>query len=259
MHDLTLDSTVANLINAKLSNKDAWELIRSQGEEFSINGIPFIYEAAGFIPVNLRKRLFETNEHTSYTMTIKEALPMARKLRNEQKKLLGSQDANKASKPPYAAVVDANTELDSNELKTLNPLENDVKQADQTESVPPTNNAVQEVDSIQLQTLNLPSIEQAEQIQPLVLAALGLNSIQLDKLKELLNEAGNESFGFVDEDETIYSAIGKLSGRNRKNKTYYISDDLIERISQFSEAHTIKPSAFVEVAVIDALKRYSKK
>lgn len=245
---LNLDNTVADLVNASLSNKQTWELIRANNEEFSINAVPFIYTAAGFITVDARKKLFETNEHTNYKLTIRDALPLARALRNEQKKQQAAVNATKSKeKSVYTAVLDADNKIDSNELKTLNPTENNVQ-------LPFSPTDPTSTDSNELKTLNLPTIEQ---LQPLILQALGLDSIQLNKLQALLND-GLPYEQSDDSSTTIYNAVKKLSARNRKNKTYYISEELIEHINLFADAYTIKPSAFVEVAIIDALKRYSK-
>lgn len=211
-----------------LSNPEIKKLIESLNENISKNIVSYIFEVAEFEMVDTRKKVFNVTENTHQNMPLHEAISLARALRlkreNESKKVAANKPVVKKER---AVVIDK-------------PV-------------------VNEVDSIGLNTVNLFPIDQAEKLQPLILASLGLNKNQLDSLKLILNEPNSIESGFNSiQSDSIHDAIRKLTSRSRKNKTYYISEELIDKVNNFAEHHTIKPSALIEVAIIEVLKKYDK-
>ena len=56
--------------------------------------------------------------------------------------------------------------------------------------------------------------------------------------------------------ESIYESIKQLGGRERINKTYYISKEIIEKVAQFCDDKSVKVSQFVEIAILEVIKKY---
>jgi len=87
-----------------------------------------------------------------------------------------------------------------------------------------------------------------------VLNALGLTTTQWNVLTEIINERMNQTT-LVDINE-IYNEVARLKSRKRKNKTFYISEDLTQEVVGFAEELNVKISQLVEVALIEMLKKY---
>lgn len=87
-----------------------------------------------------------------------------------------------------------------------------------------------------------------------VLNALGLTTTQWNVLTEIINERMNQTT-LVDINE-IYNEVARLKSRKRKNKTFYISEDLTQEVVEFAEELNVKISQLVEVALIEMLKKY---
>lgn len=56
--------------------------------------------------------------------------------------------------------------------------------------------------------------------------------------------------------QTIEDATATFSSDNRKSKTFYIDQDLAKEVKDFADEKGIRLANFVEVALIDALKKY---
>lgn len=88
-----------------------------------------------------------------------------------------------------------------------------------------------------------------------VLNALGLTPSKWNVLMEIIEERMLQMENKVDVNE-IYNEIAHLKSRKRKNKTYYISEDLTQEVVELAEELNIKISQFVEVALIETLTKY---
>ncbi|WP_016991687.1 hypothetical protein [Lysinibacillus boronitolerans] len=87
--------------------------------------------------------------------------------------------------------------------------------------------------------------------QAFILEALDLTLDELSFIKELAkNKVTTNGI------ESIYESIKQLGGRERLNKTYYISKEVIEMAAEFCEEKSVKVSQFVEVAILEAIKKY---
>ena len=86
-------------------------------------------------------------------------------------------------------------------------------------------------------------------MQRAILDVLDLNTSDLEAIRALKGATHTN---------TIYEAISKLQSRQRSNKTYYISNDIAQQVQAFTESKTIKVSQFVEVALIEAMRKYDK-
>lgn len=88
-----------------------------------------------------------------------------------------------------------------------------------------------------------------------VLNALGLTPSKWNVLIEIIDERMEQVENKVDVNE-IYNEIAHLKSRKRKNKTFYISEDLTQEVVELAEELNIKISQFVEVALIQTLTKY---
>lgn len=87
--------------------------------------------------------------------------------------------------------------------------------------------------------------------QAFILEALELTVDELSFIKELARNKVTTNAS-----ESIYESIKQLGGRDRLNKTYYISKEVIEKAAEFCEEKSVKVSQFVEVAILEAIKKY---
>lgn len=85
------------------------------------------------------------------------------------------------------------------------------------------------------------------EMQSAILEVLDLTAADLDAIRSLKGEAPTG---------TIYEAVSKLQSRRRANKTYYVSEEIAQQVQAFTEAHAIKTSQFVEIALLEAMKKY---
>lgn len=97
------------------------------------------------------------------------------------------------------------------------------------------------------------SVEAPEQAQDFILAALGITKNQLAIRQQINNDS---QFVGMNPNESIYTAVKQLGGRERMNKTYYISKEIIERTALFCDDKHVKVSQFVEMALLEAIKKY---
>lgn len=223
MNNLTLSTTVAEFIEIvkeqKLSNVQVKEMLDNLGEVISKNVISAIYEAAGFQVVDARKKIFAPAPNVNYNMSLREAIDITRSMRLEkdkQRKVLPTRVKEKRSLPVIVEV----------------------------ESVP------EEKQFVGIIASNPFTVDRPEEAQDFILAALGLTHKQLDSIRTLIDVSNERPF------KPIYEAIKQLGGRERTNKTYYISKDIIELVTTFTDDRSVKVSQFVEVALLDAIKKY---
>lgn len=87
-----------------------------------------------------------------------------------------------------------------------------------------------------------------------VLNAIGLSENEFHVLKKVIQERIQQ------EDPhnqlPIFNEIAKLNTRSRKNKTYYISEDLVAEVDRVADELNIKKSQLVEVALLEFFKRH---
>ena len=227
-----LNMTVAEFISVvkdrQLSNDYIRMALGKLGETLSKNSISNIYVAAGFEVKDARKKLIEPTPEADYRMKLKEAIPLARALRLKNEKTGNPKPQTKGPIKPKAIVIDPVSEPPQEQVPT------------------------QFAGRIQSNPFPL---EQAAEATDFILAALNLTRSELESIRNLIYSQ-NESNSNLIESESIYDAIKQLGGRNRTNKTYYISKEIIDLVAEFAEDKSVKVSQFVEIALLDALKKY---
>lgn len=230
--NLKLDMLVADFVDMvkslQLSNENIRKILVDLGETLSKNSITNIYTVAGFEVLDSRKKIIEPTKKANYEMTLRDAIPLARSLRMQHDKTAAKQPKEKVRKETKPVVIDTRNK--------------------DTQEQQPT----QFVGRIQSNPFE---IERAPEATEFILAALNLTHNQLESIKNLIN-SNNESNSNPFESESIYEAIKQLGGRDRKNKTYYISEDIINLVAEFAEGKSVKVSQFVEIALLDAIKKY---
>ena len=87
-----------------------------------------------------------------------------------------------------------------------------------------------------------------------VLNAIGLSDTEFHVLKKMIQER-------IQQDDPhdqlpIFNEIAKLNTRSRKNKTYYISEELVAEVDRVADELNIKKSQLVEVALLKFFKRH---
>ena len=218
---IKLDMQIVDFIDIvkqqQLSNENIRMILGKLGETLSKNAISNIYIAAGFEVLDSRKKIIEPTDQAKYNMTLKEAVQLARALRMKSEK----QPRQKVVEPK-AVIIEAPKApktVGFGERIYLNPF----------------------------------PIERAAEAKDFILAALDLTQIEFESIKSLINSKNEFSSNPF---ESIHEAVKELGGRDRKNKTYYISTEIIERVAEFAEEKSVKVSQFVEIALLDALKKY---
>jgi len=151
-------------------------------------------------------------------ITIEQLVPLAKALHQETKLM----KLNKEVKAPVPSAV---------------VVENEVAAA----VTSPTVNTGSNVSEFSFNTANKVEMQSA------ILEVLDLTAADLEALRALKGEAPTG---------TIYEAINKLQSRRRSNKTYYLSEEIVQQVQEFTEARTLKTSQFVEIALLEAMKKY---
>lgn len=220
---LNLDMSMADFIEVikkqRLSNENIRTILRELGETLSKNSISNIYMAAGFEVKDARKKIIEPTDQASYNMTLKEAVQLARALRIKNEK----QPKQKKIVEPKAVIIEA-------------PAAKTVELGERIYSNPF-------------------SIERAAEAKDFILAALELTHNEFESIRNLIH-SNNEFNSNPFESESIYESIKQLKGRERTNKTYYISKEVIDLVAEFAEEKSIKVSQFVEIALLEAMRKY---
>ena len=87
-----------------------------------------------------------------------------------------------------------------------------------------------------------------------VLNAIGLSEIEFGVLKKIIQERIQQEDPH--DQLPIFNEIAKLNTRSRKNKTYYISEELVAEVDRVADELNIKKSQLVEVALLEFFKRH---
>lgn len=181
--------------------------------------IPYLFKYAGY---TREKQKYVATGTVQSDLTIEQLLPLAKALHQEVKLA----KLQKQVEVPTKAVV----------IDTVAPVEQSI-----TEIV--TTNVGANVNEYSLNFANKVEMQSA------ILEVLDLTLADLEAIKSANVEKQNG---------TIYEAVTKLQSRRRANKTYYISEEIAQQVQQFTEAHAIKTSQFVEIALLEAMKKYEK-
>lgn len=84
-----------------------------------------------------------------------------------------------------------------------------------------------------------------------MLNAIGLSENEFYVLKKLIQERIQQ-----EDPHEQFNEIAKLNTRSRKNKTYYISEELVVEVDRVADELNIKKSQLVEVALLEFFKRH---
>lgn len=87
-----------------------------------------------------------------------------------------------------------------------------------------------------------------------ILNAIGLSENEFHVLKKMIQERIQQEDSH--EQLPIFNEIAKLNTRSRKNKTYYISEELVAEVDRVADELNIKKSQLVEVALLEFFKRH---
>jgi len=103
-------------------------------------------------------------------------------------------------------------------------------------------------------TLNNELIETNSQRNIEILKAIGLSENEFHVLKKMIQERIQQEDPH--DQLPIFNEIAKLNTRSRKNKTYYISEELVAEVNRVADELNIKKSQLVEVALLEFFKRH---
>lgn len=87
-----------------------------------------------------------------------------------------------------------------------------------------------------------------------ILNAIGLSENEFHVLKKMIKERIQQEDPH--DQLPIFNEIAKLNTRSRKNKTYYISEELVAEVDRVADELNIKKSQLVEVALLEFFKRH---
>jgi len=87
-----------------------------------------------------------------------------------------------------------------------------------------------------------------------VLNAIGLSETEVHVLKKMIQERIQQEDPH--DQLPIFNEIAKLNTRSRKNKTYYVSEELVAEVDRVADELNIKKSQLVEVALLEFFKRH---
>lgn len=162
------------------------------------------------------KGMYNATNTTDEKKTIEELVPVARQLQKKAK-------LEKLIKEPaiVATVVEKVEKSTVNNLIESNPIGTELTKGSQ------------------------------EEAKTFILQALDLTIEDLMALKDV---AKNKTE--LNGTESIYESIKQLGGRERTNKTYYVSKEVIEMAAEFCEEKSVKVSQFIEVAILEAVRKY---
>lgn len=208
--------TLVESMNSGGNQSKLYKAIKDTGKTVSKDLIPYIFKAAHYDYANGQ---YSSTEKTNSFTTIEELLPEAKELHrlNRLKKMQKPSD----SKP--AVIVESINEPQIERIQNVmesNPL---------------------------AKATSFPVNK--EEAQDFILSALEITKADLEVLRGL---SENNHNGL----ESIYESIKQLGGRDRTNKTYYISKEIIELAAEFCENKSVKVSQFIEVAILEAIQKY---
>lgn len=104
-------------------------------------------------------------------------------------------------------------------------------------------------------TENNKLIETDNDLSTEILNAVGLPQNELAVLKETLIECMNQGLIKVNVMD-ISNEVSKLKSRKRKNRTFYLGEDLMQDVTDLANKSNVKVSQLVEVALIEMLAKY---
>lgn len=116
-------------------------------------------------------------------------------------------------------------------------------------------NRTPEVVELSIPPNNSKLIETNSNLNVEVLNAIGISQNELAILKEMIYERMQHGSISADVND-IYNEVARLKSRKRKNKTFYISEDLTQDVVDFADELNVKISQLVEVALIEMLAKY---
>lgn len=87
-----------------------------------------------------------------------------------------------------------------------------------------------------------------------ILDTIGLSETEFHVLKKMIQERIQQEDPH--DQLPIFNEIAKLNTRSRKNKTYYISEELVAEVDRVADELNIKKSQLVEVALLEFFKRH---
>lgn len=183
--------------------------------------LPFLFKSAGY---TREKQKYVSGSDANENITIENLLPAAREFHKQTQiaKLTNTEPA-----PPKVVV-----------LETEKP-----KKTIEKPELMKTN-----------ATTNVLDFGDKEQMQHAILEVLDLTIDDLEALRSI-GQANEQSAAAI-ETVSIFEEIKKLSGRDRANKTYFMSKELSNNMKEFADANNIKVSQIIEIAIIDFLKKY---
>jgi hypothetical protein len=179
--------------------------------------LPFLFKAAGY---TREKQKYVAEAGANTNITIENLLPVAKELHKQAK------------------IAKLKNELVSPRVVVLE-TEKPRKQVDNQELIETNVGA------------NVIDFSDKVQMQHAILEVLNLTPEDLEAIRSIgqLKEPTTDKVN-------IFEEIKKLSGRDRANKTYFMSKELAENMKEFADNNNIKVSQIIEIAIIDFLKKY---
>jgi len=183
--------------------------------------LPFLFKSAGY---TREKQKYVAGTDASENITIEKLLPAAKEF---HKQTQIAKLTNAESAPPKVVVLEH-----ENPQKTI-------KKQELMETNAPT---------------NVLDFSNKEQMQHAILEVLDLTMDDLEAIRSI-GQANEQSAAAI-QSGSIFKEIKKLSGRDRANKTYFMSKELSDNMKEFADTNNIKVSQIIEIAIIDFLKKY---
>lgn len=82
---------------------------------------------------------------------------------------------------------------------------------------------------------------------------IGLSQQEFSIMKQMIRERMEHAATTINYD--IYDEIARLKVRKRKNKTFYISEDITNEVTKLAEKLNLKISQLVEIALLEMIKK----
>lgn len=183
--------------------------------------LPFLFKAAGYVR---EKQKYVAGVDVNENITIEKLLPAAKEFHKQTK----IAKLTNVEPPPFKGVV-----LEAEKPKKT------IDKKELMETNAPT---------------NVLDFGNKEQMQHAILEVLNLTMGDLEAIRSI--SQANEQSAATTHSSSIFEEIKKLSGRDRANKTYFMSKELSDKMKEFADVNNIKVSQIIEIAIIDFLKKY---
>lgn len=182
--------------------------------------LPFLFKSAGY---TREKQKYVAGTDANENITIENLLPAAKEFHKQTQitKLTNAEPV-----PPKVVVLEAKKpkkNIENQELMETNALANVLDFGDK------------------------------KQMQHAILEVLDLTLEDLQAIRSIGQATEQPS---TLENGSIFEEIKKLTGRDRANKTYFMSKELSNNMKEFADNNNIKVSQIIEIAIIDFLKKY---